>query len=73
MKFTLNKMDTTPPPLPMTNSERFISDICNFETQVEGSTGIEFETSRVCTSFIHSRIKSPRVFHACYCWADWCD
>lgn len=32
------------PPLPITNSERFISDICNFETQVEGSTEVEFET-----------------------------
>ena len=44
MKFTPNKMDTTPPPLAMTNSERFISDISNFETQVESSTEVEFET-----------------------------
>lgn len=34
-------MDT---PLPTTNSEQFMSDISNFETQVEGSTEVDFGT-----------------------------
>jgi hypothetical protein len=57
---------TTPPPLAMTNSEQFISDISNFETQVEGSTRIEMETLPEITSrrmSILPRAETSKLIH----------